>query len=274
MISNFYSVGFLFIFFWYFGSSMKLKFLLATGNDIIRCSQHEYLIISDWFTLKSSNISCPNQATLFEKPSVPIYSYSRFYGHCNNVSKSFQIKFYAWNLELVNEKLQKFKDKTLKLLSSTINIDNHNYSCKAVKKDENSSVALVNDFELNWSYNNTFALYTTFNNQRTVCRIILTLTNMVNDTQCTNEVGEQSGVCYNDPLSETPMKNVNWTSLLSFLKNQTYSSPDWRDKGGYYVDLRLFKTTITTSVSQVSLDYRSLRIYITSHSLESKFFQY
>ncbi len=249
MISNFYSVEFLyviFIFFGYSGSSTELKFLLMTRNDIIRCSQYEYIVISDWFKFKSLNISCPNQATFFENPSIPIYNYSLFYAYCNDVSKNFNVKFYAWNLELANGKLPKFKDKTLKLLSSTINVENHNYLCEAVKMEENASVALVNDFVLNWSDNNTFILYLTFNQQPTVCRISLTLNQKVNVTQCTDELAQRSIICYNDPLSKSPMTNVNWTSVQSFLNNPAYYPPDWRDKGGYYIDLRSVKTTITS----------------------------
>ncbi len=245
MISMFYSVEFLYIILSVFGysvSSTKLKFLLATESDIIRCSEHEYLVIDNWYKLESSNISCPNQANLFEKLPIPVFNYSQFYLSCNNVDKNYRVMFEAWHSERVNGKLPKFNKNTLRLLSSIVNFDNHNYSQKADTIKQNESVALVNDFVLNWTNNNTYILYVTFDHQPTACHIKLALDIKDHNTRCNNEHVLRNIFCYTDPLLQSPMTNVNWTLVRNLLKYRLHASPDWRSKGGFYVDLRLVKS--------------------------------
>ena len=258
MISNFYSVLFVYIIFifpYYSASSQTLKFLLVTGSDIIQCSEHEYLVISDWTKLESSKISCPNQDKLFESSPSTIYDYTDVSLICNEQKQHFELWFYAWNARLKDRKTQKFTNDALEQMSSTITVDDIDYPFEAKRKPGDDSMALVNHFQLPWSHNNTFVLYITFKKQPTICRFELYYTRKVNRTRCTQESGQYSSICYNAPLLTSPIQqNVNWKMVDALWTSNTYTSSSWIDRGGYYVDLRLLTTT-TTSVSREAFSF-------------------
>ena len=248
MICNFYSVLFLHLilmFLCYFASSNKLKFLLATENDIIRCSEDEYVVIRNWTKFESSNISCPNQNKLFESSPPPMFSYIGINWICVEAKKKIVLTFYTRIRYLKENKMQTFPNDTLKQMSFTVNIGNQSYAYEAKMMPDNNSVALINNFELAWSHNNTFVLYITFTNQPTICRVKLNLSVMVNITHCTNIRGSYSVLCYNYPRATSLIQqNVDWTLLDALWRGATYTSSNWINLyGGYHVDLRLLNTT-------------------------------
>ncbi len=249
MICNYSSVLFLcvtFIFCCSIGLSDKLTFFLLVDNNIIKCSDYEYLIITDWSKFISSNISCPNQDKLFQKP-ISIYNYTRSTYICDTKTKTFLIKFYASILSQEEHEKKHLSKTDLSRLSSTINIDDRSYLFKLTKL-EDSYEALVVNVSLSWSFNNTYVLYATFTEQLTICRIELYLTETVENEKCTDESGRRFMLCYYDPLSKLIVQNVDWTQIKKFVNDTTYTPPNWTEKGGYYLDIRLLKTT-TTSVS-------------------------
>ena len=248
MIYNYSSVLFLYVtfIFCYIGFSTKLEVLFLTDNSIIRCSDYEYLIITNWSKLISSKISCPNQTHIFEIETVRIYNYTEIRVECDAKNKRSFAKFYVSNLQKKGKKPKLSKTK-LSELSSSISIDNRNYSFEAIMMDEKDR-ALVHNISIDWSSNMTYSVSTIFTHQPIICDIKLHLIDTVKNEECTNEIGWRFMICYHDPLSKLPVRNVDWTQMSDFVKNEIYSPPNWKDQGGFYLDVRLLKTT-TTSVS-------------------------
>ncbi len=227
---------------------MKLNFLVLTHINAIKCSDYEYLLISNWSKLMSSQISCPNQNTFLESKSPLIYDYVETRFTCNQKKKSSVTNFYVSNLLWKeNNNNKHLSKKEIDRLSSTINMDNRNYSFKATMMGDGYR-ALVHNVSQDWSSNMISEFYTTFTGQPMICHIKLNLTGTVENEQCTNKNGIRSTFCYYEPLSKFSMQNVDWTRLNNFINDETYSPPNWRDQGGFYLDIRLLKTT-TTSVS-------------------------
>ena len=107
MIYNYTSVLFLyvtFIFSCYIGFSMKLEVLFLGDKNIIRCSDYEYLIITDWSKLISSKISCPNQINIFEIETLRIYNYSDMTIECDAENKRNIGRFFVSKLEKKGKK--------------------------------------------------------------------------------------------------------------------------------------------------------------------------
>lgn len=252
MISNCCSVAILCIvlnFSWNLVLSAQLKFLLISQLNVFRCSKYEYLIINDWDIFDRSKIRCPKQNNLFQNPLIPIYDYSTTYMRCNDNEQQLDIQLHAFTTKLVNNKLSKFDENEFSLLTSDTTIDNQIYSSRPERDSNNKSAAVLHSFSLNWRPNNIFVSYTKFNTQPTICRRLLNFQKTVVNRKCTDDLGYANVTCYNDLLADPPMKNINWTFVFELSNNAEYYSPNWKEQGGFYVDLRSFRTT-TTSVSE------------------------
>ncbi len=253
MIYNYTSVLFLyvtFIFSCYTGFSMKLEVLFLGDKNIIRCSDYEYLIITDWSKLISSKISCPNQINIFEIETLRIYNYSDMTIECDAENKRNIGRFFVSKLEKKGKK-PKLSKTNLPELSSTISIDNLNYSFQATMINDKDK-ALVHNVSINWTSDMIHVLFSTFINQPLICRVVFYLNKTVKNEECTDEIGSRFMICYYEPLSKLPVQYVDWTQLSDFLNNEIYSPPNWKDKGGYYLDVRLLKTTTTLVSLKIS----------------------
>ncbi len=215
---------------------MKLKFLLMTSHIIIKCSDHEYLIINDWFKFQSLNISCPNQVELFENQSPDIYNLTFPYAHCEENTKTFRPYFYVTILSSKENKTNNLSNEELKLLSTTLKSDNLTYSFEAIEMKDAHKV-LLNNVSLRWSSDNIFLLFIQFKEQPISCRIGLLYTVKVKNEKCTNKYGNIQAICYHEPLSQSPLKNIDWQLLIDFKNDETLKPSDWRDKGGLYLDV-------------------------------------
>jgi hypothetical protein len=176
-----------------------------------------------------------------------VYNYTKTQSSCDSTTQQITSKFFVSRLSQKNAKMKKLIKKELSSLTSTININNRAYSFEA-KKSGNDEEVLIHTVALQWSSNMTYILYATFTEQPIICKIILYLRRMVEDKRCTDLFGSRTMSCYHDPLSESPVQNVNWTLLDDFLDTEIYSPSNWVDKGGFYIDVRSIKTA-TTSVS-------------------------
>jgi hypothetical protein len=85
-----------------------------------------------------------------------------------------------------------------------------------------------------------------FKVQPIMCRLSLNLTEQVENQKCTGILWRRNILCYYEPLSKSkskpPVTNVNWTQLDVFINDETYPPSNWKDKGGYILDVRLLNT--------------------------------
>ena len=194
-------------------------------------------------------LRCPKQNNLFQNPSIPIYDYSTTHIRCDDARQQLDIQLRVFTTKLVNNKLSKFDKSDYPLLTSNTAIGNQIYPSQLQKDSENQSAVIFHSFSLNWRSKNVFVSYTKFDQQPTICRRYFNFENTVVNQKCTGEKGYVNVTCYYDLLSDPPMKNINWTFVYDFSNKAAYYSPKWKERGGYYVDLRSFQTT-TTSVSE------------------------
>ena len=120
---------------------MKLKDLFLADNNVIKCSDYEYLIITNWFKLISSKISCPNQDTLFENGTLHIYNYSHMTVQCDAKNKINVARIYVSNLSPTKNPKIKLSKKTYRNCPLPCSVDSHNYSFQAIL--DNNYKALV-----------------------------------------------------------------------------------------------------------------------------------
>jgi len=212
----------------------------------MKCSANVYLIVNNWFKLFSSNILCPNHDELFQKHSPDIYNWSQVYANCFETNKTFYIHSDLTDLLPTSViKNKKLITDRYELLQGTINVDNRSYPFKA-DFDVVPSTMFVKQGSLKWSSNNIYRLYMAFKAQPIMCRLSLNLTEQVDNQKCTGILGRRNILCYYEPLSKSkskpPVTNVNWTQLDVFINDETYPPSNWKDKGGYILDVRLLNT--------------------------------
>lgn len=220
--------------------------ILSADNNVIKCSNHEYIIITDWSKFIVSNISCPNQIA-FSNKSTRVYLYDKIHYDCYTDTKTFSMSTYS-SIFSMKKNQQKITDIDLSRLSSTVRIKNHNYSCKAEKRN-NDYIALVNKILINWSSTMKYSAYVKFTEHPTICLINVDFSQVVNNKKCTNSTILRGTICYSEPFSKLELQNVNWTEVENFLFNKIYVPINWEEKGGYYLNAQSTKTTIKSIVS-------------------------
>lgn len=248
MIYNYSSVVFMFmtyIFCCYNTIWTTSDFLIISHNNIFKCSDHEYLVIIDWYSFISSNISCPNQPALLNN-FTRIFSYNISTYVCYDTTKIFEEKLHGTLLSDSNNKTY-LSETDLNQLSSIIYNDNQSYSFEVTLKT-NDSMVLINNITLKWKNDMKYYLDIKFTKHPTICRFEINNKAIVKDEKCTGKDGSITFVCYTEPLSNPGVQNANWTLFTTLTSNQY--PLNWKTRGGYYIDVRSYQTT-TSSVSSV-----------------------
>jgi hypothetical protein len=137
-----------------------------------------------------------------------------------------------------------FTDEQMKLLSTTITVDNMNYSFEPTRT-KNPYQVLINNVSLQWKSDNVYLFYTIFKEQPIACRFRLNYSELVENGTCANRQLYYHSFCYYEPLSKPPLKNIPWVQLRDFLYTNNYLPSNWEEKGGIYFDVRLHNTTTT-----------------------------
>lgn len=266
MISNCRSVVFLCIvlnFSWNAIFAAKLKFLLILPWNVFQCSEYEYIVISNWDLFDRSKIRCQKQTDLFQNFDIPIIHYGAGFFTCDAERKQLTVDVHAYYENSKKKKLSKFDKKLIPFLSSKMTVDNRTYPSQHEKIPKNDSALVLHSITFNWTRNNTFNLEVNFDHQPTICRHLLNLERKVVNQRCSDNTGDIITTCFNNLLTELPLKNINWTFVLDLIKIGQSYSPNWEKQGGYYVDLRLFRST-TMSVSErlfYSFEHSHFTIY-------------
>jgi hypothetical protein len=138
-------------------------------------------------------------------------------------------------------------DEQMKLLSTTIDVDNRSYSFEATRT-ENPFRVLINNVSLPWKSNNLYVFYTIFKEQSIACHFRLNSSGLVENGKCTNKVIQYHSFCYHDPFSKPPLKNIPWKQLKDFVYTYDFLPNNWEEKGKIYYDIRSHKTTTTTTL--------------------------
>jgi hypothetical protein len=135
----------------------------------------------------------------------------------------------------------------MKLLSTTIDVDNRSYSFEATRT-ENPFRVLINNVSLQWKSDNLYVFYTIFKEQPIACHFRLNSSGLVENGNCTNKVIYYHSFCYHDPFSKPPLKNIPWKQLKDFVYTYDFLPNNWEEKGEIYYDIRSHKTTTTTTL--------------------------
>lgn len=255
MIYNSSSVVFIcitFIFYYYTNICATSNFLIISDNNIVKCSDHEYLIINNWSDFAPSLTSCPNQPEFFNRSTV-IYNYGGDSYKCDANTNIFLVEIYASIFSFKKEKI-KMSDTDRDRLSSTMYFNNRHYPFKATSI-KNGYMALVNQISVNCSSKMLYNFYITFTEHSTICRIKLTCTKK--NKSCKESTVSKNIICYSEPFSKIPLENIDWEQLDTYVTNDIYGTPGWEQYGGYLLDLYSFTTTSTL----VSCEMFSLYTY-------------
>lgn len=233
----------------YLGLADDLKLFIASWHIIFKCPTGEFLFIVYWNKFQSSNLTCPNQVHLLEQ-SLDIFGYNSTYSDCDEKNRLF-----SFSLELIlassaDHNNSDITDEQLNLLSSKVTIENETlqFTPKRIKH----SRLVLNEVVLKWNDNRFYKWRIVLDKQPIACLIHVDFNPLILNETCANKSISHRFVCYHDPLSISPLENVDWDLLDDFIVTHKYSLHGLKEKGAILYDPKsqTSTTTTTTSVSR------------------------
>jgi hypothetical protein len=161
------------------------------------------------------------------------------------------VQLYVTNPSLNLHENNNFTDEQIKLLSSTIDIDNMTYSFDD-SRSKNSSRLLIFDVPVKWKSDNLYVFHIIFKEQPIACYFKYNSTGLVENGTCLTATLYYKILCYYEPLSKSPLKNVPWELLTGLVYTNKYSLGDWESKGRIYYDIRQQTTTTSTKTKTIN----------------------
>ncbi|CAF0732450.1 unnamed protein product [Adineta ricciae] len=233
----------------------KLKFLFKGDNNIIRCSEHDYLIYTHWFRAVKQNISCPNQANLFDTNFPNVFT-SIVDRQCNSEKTAYKMKIYVNTSTedqvstngLCSDGVSTIENHNLSFLQGTYQFETVNYKFKAtcgpfgaeINFEEEPLDNVQPDFDLFYIY---------FKTQPTACRLKFYAPNATRENYCQIKWrGETRMTCYYDPAVTTLDGPIDWNKMDAFITGNSIAPKKWLDRGGYY-----YHKTSTNDITTLSM---------------------
>jgi len=200
--------------------SSNFKFVLLASNTIIRCSQHEYLFIRDWYAFKKSNKLCKNQADLF---GHNYHVYNMAYGKkCEK--KEITLNYFAKILPQENNGEHTFTDSMLNELSSLLRSDTSTEKFKA-KQTDKVDHALIAFNSKPFKQNMTLTHYLIFPEQNIACLLEIRFHSQYK--KCNDAHAQYYPMCYHDPGKYSPLETLNWNTLKRMNDGEIHLPQHW-----------------------------------------------
>ena len=231
----------------YLGFGEDLRLLILSSYMIFKCSTDEYLIIHDWEKFQSLNLACSNQSRLSDQ-SLDLFKYGSRYSNCDAKNQSFSVTFNLTSMSSAKEENQNITDEQMQLLSSIIIEGNHTYSFIPTRINDSQRV-IFNQIQIEYTSDRRYKWYAVFQEQPIACLFAVNYAALIVNETCTGKNIWNHLVCYYDPLSASPLENINWILINDFIFTSKYLPDNWGAKGAILYS-PLSQTTVTTSVSR------------------------
>ena len=233
----------------------KLKFLFTGNYNIIRCSEHDYLIYTHWFRTLKQNISCPNQPNLFDTNLPDVFT-NIIDRQCNSENTTYKTKIYLNTSTedqvstngLCPDGFSTKENHKLSFLQGTYQLASVSCEFKATCILTSAEINLGEE-PLNHVQPDFDLFYIFFKTQPTVCRLKLVTPNVTRENYCRHVWrGETNMLCYYDPAATTLDGSIDWKKMDAFITGNSFAPQKWLDRGGYYYHNKTSTNDITTLV--------------------------
>lgn len=245
----------------------KLKFLFGIGNNVLRCSEHEYLIFQDWIRFSQFNITCKNQGNIFEIEPPDLIEEFGFYIKCDEDTKLWypyiKSKYFTnkhnKTKSLCPLPLTKILSNPLSHLTGTVNDSYDQYSFHAKCDDDKIRIKLGEQSFMSKTNDSMHTLYVKFDSQPLICRLLINQTYFIQKQKCIENTNYTiKSICYYYPDLDSLSIAIDWNYIRSFFLNSSHSPPNWHDKKGYYYNSQTENSSSTilqtTSIADSTSD--------------------
>ena len=221
-------------------SGKRLKWVFPGTKYIMRCAEEQYFVVTDWWELDSTNISCLTEVDPFDDASEPHLITESVYVNCDSLLRHFYVTY-----RLIYPLSPLKALTTIGPVTGTIEANNEQYSFTS-RGDHNTGARIIEQRKHPWSGKPVVVSNIKFDGSSLICQNRMNFSGMVHEGECTGENGNTKFFCYYDLLSDNVPTDIHWEFLEELIDSESRFGDNRRTKGGYPIDMSTLQAATTT----------------------------